>query len=96
MSALFAPAISGMRRLRLLPKFLIVACLFAVPAIVVSSLFIWELNKSIALTQKEQLGVQQVGVIHQLVQLSQQHRALRHLGLAGNNEALNKDRKSVV
>ncbi len=93
MSALFAPAISGMRRLRLLPKFLIVACLFAVPAIVVSSLFIWELNKSIALTQKEQLGVQQVGVIHQLVQLSQQHRALRHLGLAGNNEALNKASK---
>lgn len=90
MSVFFAPAIASMRRLRLLPKFLIVACLFAIPALVVSGLFIWELNKSIALTQSEQLGVQQVRVIHQLVQLTQQHRALRHLGLAGNKDALGK------
>lgn len=86
-SPLFAPAIACMRRWRLLPKFLIVACLFALPAIIVSSLLIWELNKSIDLTQNEQMGVQQVRVIQQLEQLSQQHRAWRHLGLAGNAEA---------
>nr|WP_315484445.1 methyl-accepting chemotaxis protein [uncultured Undibacterium sp.] len=89
----FAPAISGMRRLRLLPKFMMVACLFAIPAIVASGLFIWELNKSITLTKSEQRGVQQVRVIHQLTQLSQQHRAQRHLGLSGNVDAISNASK---
>ncbi|MFA9274309.1 MAG: methyl-accepting chemotaxis protein [Candidatus Aquirickettsiella gammari] len=82
-----SPAMSLMQRLRLLPKFLIVTCLFALPALVVSGLFIHELNKAISLTKIEQTGLQSLRAVQELSRQTQQHQALRHLALAGNANA---------
>ena len=87
MTFFLTPAISIMRKLRLLPKFLIVACLFAIPALLVSGLFVQELNKAIDLSRTEQLGLQHLRKLQTLTLQLQQHRALRHLALAGNVNA---------
>ncbi|MET3120338.1 hypothetical protein AAKU64_004590 [Undibacterium sp. GrIS 1.8] len=87
MPIFLSPAIALMQRLRLLPKFVIVALLFSVPAIVVTGLLIKELDKSITFTKSERLGVQQLLVSQELLRLLQQHRGLRHLALAGNASA---------
>ena len=87
MSFFLSPAIALMRQLRLLPKFLIVACLFAIPALLVSGLFVQELNKAIDLSKTEQLGLQHLRQLQTLNLHLQQHRALRHLALAGNANA---------
>lgn len=87
MQAFLSPAVTFMRGLRLLPKFLIVACLFAIPALLVSGLFIAELNKAIRLTETEQLGLQQLRQVQEIRQQVQEHRGLQHLGLAGNASA---------
>ncbi|MES2073438.1 MAG: methyl-accepting chemotaxis protein [Pseudomonadota bacterium] len=84
MQFILNPAIALMQRLRLFPKFLIVAVLFSVPAILVTGLLIKELNKSISFTEQERTGVQQVGMLQDLLKQTQQHRGLRHLALAGN------------
>ncbi|MES2049078.1 MAG: methyl-accepting chemotaxis protein [Pseudomonadota bacterium] len=84
MQILINPVVALMGRLRLIPKFLIVAVLFAAPALVVAALLLNELNKSISLTEKERIGVSQVVLVQDLLRLTQQHRALRHLALAGN------------
>ncbi|GGC76912.1 methyl-accepting chemotaxis protein [Undibacterium terreum] len=81
------PAIALMQRLRLFPKFLIVAVLFSVPAVLVTGLLISELNKSISFAEQEQAGVQQLRLAQDLLKQVQQHRALRHLALAGNAPA---------
>jgi HAMP domain-containing protein len=88
MSFLLNPAISLMRRLRLLPKFLILSFLFAAPTIVISGLLVQELNKSIAFTHQEQFGVQALDVLQDISRLTQEHRGWRHLGLAGNQAAI--------
>ncbi|MDE2430656.1 MAG: HAMP domain-containing protein, partial [Burkholderiales bacterium] len=82
-----------MQRLRLFHKFLIVALLFAAPAFLVSSLLIKELNKSISFSQNERMGVTQLKLAQELLQLTQQHRAWRHLALAGNVPAKEKAQK---
>lgn len=84
MRILISPVVALMGRFRLIPKFLIVAVLFAAPAIVVAALLLNELNKSISLTEKERVGVTHVMLVQDLLRLTQQHRALRHLALAGN------------
>ena len=84
MKLLISPVVTLMGRLRLIPKFLIVAILFSAPAAVVSGLLIVELNKSISLAEKERVGVAHVMHVQELLRLVQQHRALRHLALAGN------------
>ncbi|WP_304941468.1 methyl-accepting chemotaxis protein [Undibacterium sp. KW1] len=81
------PAIALMQRLRLFPKFLIVAVLFSLPAILMTGLLIRELNKSISFSQSERLGVLQLQAAQELLKLTQLHRALRHLALAGNAPA---------
>ncbi len=81
------PSIALMQRLRLFPKFVLVAVLFAVPVILVTGLLINELDKSISFTEQERLGLQQIREIHELSKLAQQHRALRRLALAGNAAA---------
>ncbi len=93
MSIFLRPAIALMQRLRLFPKFFIVAVLFSVPAILVTGLLIHELNKSISFSQIERLGVTQLKAAQELLKLTQQHRALRHLALAGNAPALEEARK---
>ncbi|MFZ6819083.1 methyl-accepting chemotaxis protein [Undibacterium sp. Ji22W] len=87
MQFLFSPAITLMRQLRLLPKFLMVACLFALPALIVSGLFVYELNKAIGLNKLEQGGLQNLRIVQELSLQTQQHQALRHLALAGNVKA---------
>ena len=84
MSTIFSPAITFMQRLRLFYKFLIVATLFAIPALLVTGLLIQELNKVISFTQIERNGVSQLRSVHALLNLVQQHRGLSHLALAGN------------
>ncbi|HTD03805.1 methyl-accepting chemotaxis protein [Undibacterium sp.] len=87
MQFMLNPAIALMQRLRLFPKFLIVAVLFSVPAILVTGLLINELNKSISFAERERAGVQQVRMAQDLLKQMQQHRGLRHLALAGNAAA---------
>ncbi|CAN5904502.1 hypothetical protein BH11PSE12_BH11PSE12_23910 [soil metagenome] len=87
MSFLLSPVIALMQRLRLFPKFLIVALIFALPALLVSGLLIAELNKSISFSEQERVGVLHVRQVQELLRLTQQHRALRHLALAGNAAA---------
>lgn len=84
MSFLLNPVIAMMQRLRLFPKFLIVALIFALPALLVSGLLITELNKSISFSEQERVGVRLVRQMQELLRLTQQHRALRRLALAGN------------
>ncbi len=87
MKAFFQPASALMRRLSLLPKFGIVALLFSLPAIIVTGLLINELNKAISFSVQERVGVQQMQTLHQLLDVAQQLRGLRHLALAGNGKA---------
>lgn len=87
MHSLVNPVVTLMGRLRLIPKFLIVAILFAAPAIIVSALLLNELNKSILISEKERVGVMHILLVHDVLQLTQQHRALRHLALSGNHPA---------
>lgn len=84
------PAIVLMRRLHLLPKFLLVSFLFAIPAVLVTTLFVRELNKSIHFSLLEQSGVKALGEAHRMIQLTQQERALQHLAQAGNTAAAGK------
>ena len=87
------PSIALMQRLRLFPKFALVAFLFAVPVILVTGLLINELDKSISFTEQERMGLQQIRKIHELSKLAQQHRALRRLALAGNAAAVSNAAK---
>ncbi|RJG01949.1 methyl-accepting chemotaxis protein [Noviherbaspirillum sedimenti] len=84
MNIVFQPAIRLMRRLRLLPKFSLVTLLVLVPLLLVSALLIEELNRSIAFAEKERVGVRHARQVEDLLRLSQQHRALRHMVLGGN------------
>ena len=93
MRILLNPAIVLMRKLRLLPKFAIVCVLFVAPAILVAGLLVKELNKSIAFTEREQIGVQTVQRVQEILRLAQHHRAQRHLALAGNAAALTEAAK---
>lgn len=93
MQVLIRPVVGLMGRLRLIPKFFIVAILFAAPALMVSSLLINELNKAILITGQERLGVMHLKLLQDLSRLVQQHRALRHLALAGNHPASAAARK---
>ena len=84
MSVVLQPAIRLMRRLRLLPKFSLVTLLVLVPLLLVSALLVAEMNRSIAFAEKERVGVRHVRQVQDLLRLSQQHRALRHMVLSGN------------
>ncbi len=95
MQAFLSPAVAMMRGLRLLPKFLIVACLFAIPALLVSGLFIQELNKAISLTETEKLGLQNLRQVQAISQQTQELRGVRHLALAGNAGAKQATQKLV-
>lgn len=87
MPIILRPAIALMHKLRLLPKFLIVAIVFSLPTFIVSGLLIMELNKSIFYSKTERIGVDQLDTVQQLLRLAQHHRAQRHLALAGNSQA---------
>lgn len=81
------PAILLMQRLRLLPKFILVSALFVLPLALLTVLLFVELNKSIDDAYQERRGLVTVRQITDIKQLLQQHRALRHMALAGNTDA---------
>jgi methyl-accepting chemotaxis protein len=93
MKMLLAPVILLMRRLRLLPKFSLVALVFIAPLVLTVSLLFAELNKSLAVAQQERAGVHTVQQLEEVMRLVQTHRALRHMQLSGNAGAADAARK---
>lgn len=87
MKILLAPAVLLMQRLRLLPKFALVALVFIAPLLLTASLLFAELNKSLASAEQERVGVRTVQQLEDVMQLLQTHRALRHMQLSGNADA---------
>ena len=81
---LLAPAIKLMQQLRLLPKFIALTCIFAIPLALVSLLLLAELDKSIEFTRQERTGIQHLRNVQDIIRLAQQHRAYRHMAIMGN------------
>ena len=89
-NVLLAPAVKLMQRLHLLPKFIVLAMIFVIPLALVSTLLLTELNKSIAFTQQERIGVSHVRKVQEIIQLTQHHRAFQHMFIMGNASAEQK------
>ncbi|GAB2843687.1 methyl-accepting chemotaxis protein [Pseudoduganella ginsengisoli] len=87
MKTLIQPAIALMQRLRLFPKFTLVTLVFLLPLLMVTTLLMAELNKSIAVTGSEQRGVAYLQQVHDITRLVQQHRAIERLRLAAHQAA---------
>jgi methyl-accepting chemotaxis protein len=87
MTFLLQPAVSFMQRLRLLPKFLVVSLVFLAPLLLVTTLLMQELQKSIAVSAQEKLGVAYIGQLHEIARLAQQQRASEYLRLSAKAEA---------
>ncbi|RBA23111.1 methyl-accepting chemotaxis protein [Herminiimonas fonticola] len=83
-NVLLAPAIKLMQRLRLLPKFVVLTFIFVTPLLLATFFLLSELDKSIAFTQQERLGVSHVRKVQQIIQLTQKHRAFQHMFIMGN------------
>jgi len=84
MRFLFRPAIALMQRLCLLPKFLVVSLVFLLPLLLATSLLMTELQRSVAATQQERIGVAGVTRLVEIARLAQQRRAQEHLRLAAH------------
>ncbi|MDO9420533.1 MAG: methyl-accepting chemotaxis protein [Herminiimonas sp.] len=84
------PAVKLMQRLRLLPKFVVLTIIFVTPLLFATFLLLSELDKSIAFTQQERLGVSHVSKIQKIIQLTQKHRAFQHMFIMGNASAEQK------
>ncbi|HVK94603.1 MAG TPA: methyl-accepting chemotaxis protein [Noviherbaspirillum sp.] len=84
MTFLLTPVVLLMQRLRLLPKFALVAGVFMVPLLLVLSLLYAELHKSIRAAERERIGLAYVRAVEDMLRLVQKHRALRHMALSGN------------
>ena len=87
MQIFFQPGVSLMRRFRLLPKFLVVSLLFAIPTCLVTGLLIQELNKAIYFVGEEQSGVKTLGRLLELQNSVEEYRAWQNLNFAGNNSS---------
>lgn len=84
---LLAPGIKVMQGLRLLPKFIVLTIIFVTPLILVSLLLLAELDKTIAFTRQERVGVNHVRKVQEIIRLTQQHRAFQHMFVMGNASA---------
>lgn len=89
-NVLLAPAVKLMQRLRLFPKFVVLTIIFVTPLLLATFLLLSELDKSIAFTQQERLGVSHVSKIQKIIQLTQKHRAFQHMFIMGNASAEQK------
>jgi methyl-accepting chemotaxis protein len=87
MKILLTPVVSLMQRLRLLPKFALVALVFMLPLLLMLALLYAELRKEVTTAERERRGVSYVRELEDMTRLVQQHRALRHMQLSGNAEA---------
>ena len=94
MKILLAPVVLLMQRLRLLPKFALVALVFIAPLLLTVSLLFAELNKSLAIAEQERVGVRYVQQLEDVMRLVQTHRALRHMQLSGNTNAADPARQT--
>ncbi len=93
MTLLLQPAIALMQRLRLRPKFALMCLVFLI-LLLAAALLMNELQKSIATTRQEWLGLSYIARLHALTGLMQQRRALEHLRLSaqqGMNNAQQDD-----
>lgn len=78
------PIVLLMRRIRLLPKFLLVSSSFLIPLLLTTSLLFAELVKSIDTAKEERAGIQIVQKLQTVARHFQQHRSLSHMRLSGN------------
>lgn len=92
---LLAPAVALMQRLRLLPKFAVLTLIFVVPLLLVTSLLLNELGKSIDASQRERIGVTHIGKVQQIMQAMQKHRAYQHMFIVGNAGAQTKAQQTA-
>lgn len=93
MTLLLSPAVRLMQQFRLLPKFGLVALLFALPLLLVTSLLFVELQQSVRSTEARRTGLARLDAVAESMRLLQQHRAWRHLALAGSQPAAAKARE---
>lgn len=84
MRILLAPVVFVMQRLRLLPKFALVAFAILLPLLLLLTLLYAELQKTISTAERERHGVHYVRSLGDATSLVQKHRALRHMSLSGN------------
>ncbi|RJX32104.1 MAG: HAMP domain-containing protein [Oxalobacter sp.] len=88
MKALLEPAVRLMQRLKLLSKFSLVTLVFIVPLVIVTTMLLNELHRSISLSRSEKTGLAFINQIHRTVDLVSKHRGLQQMFLKGkNNEA---------
>ncbi len=83
MHTIMSPATQLMNRLKYRPKMAIVTLFFMLPLLAVSYLLLQELNTGIALTAKEQRGLEYIRTVRQLYQHLPQHRGMTHAYLNG-------------
>lgn len=86
MRAILTPAIALMNRLRYIYKILLIGCLFFVPFIGLTYMLIADINKSIAFSGKERLGVMYISPLMNVIQDVQKHRGFSAAFLGGNAE----------
>jgi methyl-accepting chemotaxis protein len=87
MKWLMSPVVSLMQRLRLLPKFSLIAVLFIAPLLLVTFLLFSELQKSIQSAEQERIGAHYASRITNAIRIAQRHRTLRHMQISGNAAA---------
>lgn len=87
MKWLMSPVISLMQRLRLLPKFSLIAVLFITPLLLVMFLLFSELQKSIQAAEQERIGARYASQVVEAIRIAQHHRALSHMQLSGSSSA---------
>ncbi len=90
MGRIFLPATKLMQRLKLLPKFALIALALLVPLMVVSALLLKELHHSVSVAKSELAGLKQLKQIQTVFDQARQHRALQYMFLNRNNDAGNK------
>ncbi|HEY5799499.1 MAG TPA: methyl-accepting chemotaxis protein, partial [Burkholderiaceae bacterium] len=85
MKRFLAPAALCMQRLRLLPKFLLLALVLGVPMLLLCAVLLSELQRSIADTRAEQAGLRFIGALQQASAQLTRHRASQHLALSAKS-----------
>ena len=84
---LLTPVAALMQRLKLLPKFILLLAVFAIPLGLTTALLINELGKSITQTQQERVGMQHLQSLQDIIEQAQSLRASRHMAVMGNGAA---------
>lgn len=86
MKTLLSPVVLLIQRLRLLPKFSLVATVFVIPMGLMLALLFTEMQKTVAHAERERAGIRYIVALEEAVLLVQKHRAERHMQLTGNTD----------